>query len=171
MFKIKPLPNSGGDFALYYREQFVKAGTKDSLKSDIADTQSKPNEYKGVFHCLSDCTECCQQHVGVSQTELFRIRRAVRKLGETEQQRLKDQPRDVTCCPLLDIEKGVCSVYEKRPDICRDFGSCTGALSCSYNLDITLNDVESHFISMINDRNRDIVGRLGNDYTWEKGLL
>lgn len=170
MFRIRPFQENQGDFALYYNGTFLKAGSRADLKSDIADTESKPEAHKGVFYCLPNCTECCHQHVGVSEKELFRIRRAVRQLSQDEKQRLANQTRQEPCCPLLDTEKGLCSIYDQRPQICQDFGTCTGALSCSYNLDIQLNDVHQHFKKLISDRDRDIVGFLGRDFTWEKGM-
>lgn len=169
MFKIKKMPDEGM-FGVYRGNQLIKAGTKTDVNLFISQTQSKPKEFANQFHCLSSCTECCQQHVSVSQIEIFRIRRYIRKMDITEVQHLKNQERDKNFCPLLDIEKGLCSVYEARPEICKAFGQYNGVMCCSYNMDVPLRSVEKHFASMIQN-SEPLTGRLGIDFTWDKGLV
>lgn len=171
MFKFVPIPGSGGMFSLVNQNgEFVKGGTRKDLKLFIEQTNSKPKEFKGTFHCVSHCTECCQQLIDVSESELFRIKRALRKLSEEDIHRIKNQIRDKDTCPLLDVDKGVCSVYESRPSICKAFGCYTGALACSYNLDVKLEPVQDYFWGMFHEPSPR-AGKLGVDFTWERGLL
>ena len=169
MFKIV---KNGSDFLLTKNNEVIKgAETKSKIMSFIADTKSKPKEYQNKFHCLSNCTECCHQHILISDKELFKIRRALRNTGSTEIERIKNQDRSSVVCPLLDLDNGTCSVYNSRPDICKVFGHFTGALACSYNLDADLDPVEEYFLNnLYNEPSRE-AGRLGVDFTWERGLI
>lgn len=170
MFKIA---HHDGHLSLNYKNKFVKAGTREDLKMFIEHTNSKPEEFKGKFHCLHGCTECCQQQVQVSEREIAKIRRALRNLDTDYIQKLKHQERGETTCPLLDIETGKCSVYNARPEICSEFGCHTGSMACSYNLDVELGDVHKYFADLVNNprHNQHLAGKLGVDFTWEKGLI
>jgi Fe-S-cluster containining protein len=167
MFKIV---QNGKILMLTNKDNFVKAGTREDLKSFIDDTNSKPKKFRNKFHCLPNCTECCHQYVDVSETEIFKIRRELRKLDKNFIQRVRIQEREDNVCPLLDIENRTCLVYKSRPDICKAFGHYTGALSCSYNLDVELEPVEDYLYSMLHD-SAQRAGKLGVDFTWEKGLI
>lgn len=170
MFKIKKLPKETDMYGLYYHDKFVKGGYVQELKNQIADTRSKDEQFKEKFHCLENCTECCHQLVSLLESDLFKIKRALRKLPKEELERLKNQERNHEYCPLLDVQKGTCSVYESRPNICRGFGMYQGALSCSYNLDIPLLPINWFMQDMI-DKKDTFIGTLGKEFTWEKGLI
>lgn len=60
--------------------------------------------------CQSGCFHCCAQKVAVKPIELKNI---LTNIGDF-------QARDNgEFCPLLDMDKGVCGVYEVRPLVCR----------------------------------------------------
>jgi Fe-S-cluster containining protein len=60
--------------------------------------------------CKSGCFHCCAQKVAVKPIELDNIRT---NIGDFQ---ARDNGR---FCPLLDIEKGACGIYEVRPLVCR----------------------------------------------------
>lgn len=67
------------------------------------------------------CGACCSSLLPVSDGEIKRIRKYIRKHNITPSQHLTE-----TKCPFLDITKSKdkCMIYEVRPWICRVF-SCS----------------------------------------------
>ena len=82
------------------------------------------------FKC-QNCGACCGP-IPLLDWELVQLRRAIRKLPKEDVERLKSQQRGKLTCLLRDIEKKICSVYNQRPKICRQYGHTEG-LMCPKN--------------------------------------
>ncbi|KAF1306240.1 hypothetical protein BLX42_23740 [Pseudomonas sp. SG-MS2] len=60
--------------------------------------------------CESGCFHCCAQKVAIKPIELDNIRANIGGFQARDNGRF---------CPLLDMDKGACGVYEVRPLVCR----------------------------------------------------
>jgi len=87
------------------------------------------------FQCIN-CGKCCGA-IPVSIEDLEAIRQAVKKMKPKERKRLRRQKRPELVCPLRDVEKMRCAVYESRPLLCRMFGHYVG-LTCPHNRDVAV---------------------------------
>jgi Fe-S-cluster containining protein len=95
----------------------------DSLAKAIDDfvaevTAAHPEHIK----CRSGCFLCCVPPRSLFRIEGERIRDAVAGLPEDVRERIRARAEDDNrlLCPLLD--NGLCTVYEKRPIVCRTQG-------------------------------------------------
>jgi len=91
--------------------------------------------------CDEGCAWCCHVSVLVAPAEALRIAahlRATRSPEELAQVRARiadvaEKTREATqeermkmrlACPLLDVERGSCTIHEVRPGMCRAYNSC-----------------------------------------------
>ncbi len=126
----------------------------------------------GEFAC-QNCGACCGP-VPVEDHEWRMIRRAVRNMSHDERERLKRQKREPLTCPLRDVEKKCCSVYEARPSICRMQGLYEG-LPCPHQPLYAQQKDHNRIVRLIGGKGKipDVVGILAIDLGWEelmKGL-
>jgi uncharacterized protein len=122
-----------------------------------------------IFSC-QNCGDCCGV-IPITTKELAKIKRKLRNTDITELIRLKNQNREELQCPLLDIDKMRCSVYEVRPVICHMFGFYEG-MTCPNNKKSAMESREKG-TKRINEsmENDEIAGILGISISWEEGLL
>jgi Fe-S-cluster containining protein len=131
-------------------------------------TNTKP------FLC-DNCFQCCA-NVPVNAKEMVAIRRTVRAMPQEQIDRLRAQKREAGTCPLVDVENKRCTVYDARPWLCRMFGFME-KMQCPYNKHIQLMpfaESQKKFMAEIGaNAKEDIqaIGVLGQDITWEKGLV
>lgn len=134
----------------------------------MAATSAKP------FNC-DNCIQCCA-NVPVTAKEMVAVRRAVRAMPEEQIDRLREQQREKGACPLVDVENKRCTIYDARPGLCRMFGYME-KMQCPYNTHIKLMpfaEGQKKFIEHIGANTKEdmqAVGVLGQDITWEKGLV
>lgn len=96
-----------------------KVGTMDQMLSD---------EKRGVTDFTVDgkcsgCGNCCANFLPISDVEIERIRRYIKKHGIKERIRCfpTAEPMVDMMCPFRDDIGKKCTIYEVRPAICRDF--------------------------------------------------
>ena len=77
----------------------------------------------------SQCKHECCGPVPISKNRASRIQSFVDEMPDHHRDRLYRQKRKILDCGFLDLETGVCAIYEMRPQICRLFGSTEG-MSC-----------------------------------------
>jgi Fe-S-cluster containining protein len=134
----------------------------------MATTITKP------FLC-DNCIQCCA-NVPVNAKEMVAIRRAVRAMPQEQIDRLRAQKRKDGACPLADVENNRCTVYDARPWLCRMFGFMEN-MQCPYNKHIKLMpfaEGKKKFMADTGASTKEeiqAVGVLGQDITWEKGLM
>ncbi len=104
------------------------------------------------FRC-QNCGECCGP-IPLMEKQLERIIKALSELPAKELKRLKRQKRPGLTCPLRDMEKRKCSVYEARPTICRLFGQIK-ELECPHNKGVT-----KHFPSGARELMTEVMGEV-----------
>lgn len=72
----------------------------------------------------SGCGQCCSNYLPVSDREIKTIRRYIKKNNITPARHViapvSAKPIDMIC-PFRDEEKGICTIYEVRPLICKAF--------------------------------------------------
>ena len=71
----------------------------------------------------SGCGNCCSNLLPMSRKEIDAIRKYIKKHGIKESRHLfplKEQAFDLTC-PFRSNDKGICTIYEVRPEICKQF--------------------------------------------------
>lgn len=83
------------------------------------------NGHREQFHCQASCHECCVPKLTVSSVEREYIRKFLMNnpslLESIKQLEIKDVYQGERC-KFLD-EKGMCSIYEARPSVCRSHGA------------------------------------------------
>lgn len=67
----------------------------------------------------SSCGACCSDILPISESEVQKIKVYIKKHNIKEKRHLT-QAYDVTC-PFRDDVKNICTIYEVRPEICREF--------------------------------------------------
>lgn len=81
-----------------------------------------------LYNCMVDgkcskCGNCCSDILPLSDDEIRRIHKYVRQKGIKESKHLIPVAKpvlDITC-PFRDNGKKICTIYEVRPEICRQF--------------------------------------------------
>lgn len=71
----------------------------------------------------SGCGNCCSNLLPMSQKEVDAIHRYIKKHGIKECKHLLPVAKpalDMTC-PFRDNDKKICTIYEVRPEICKQF--------------------------------------------------
>lgn len=68
----------------------------------------------------SNCGQCCSDFLPLSNEEILRIKRYIKKHGIKEQRHNYLQGIDITC-PFRSEAEQKCLIYEIRPAICRQF--------------------------------------------------
>lgn len=98
----------------------MKAGT---LEQTIADMKRGIYDYTQDGQC-SSCGNCCSDLLPISVKEFARIRDYVQRkhIKECINRPPTAEPigNDFTC-PFRDNMRRICTIYEVRPAICRDF--------------------------------------------------
>lgn len=71
----------------------------------------------------SGCGNCCSNLLPMSQKEVDVIHRYIKKHDIKECKHLLPVATPVfdMTCPFRDNDKGICAIYEVRPEICRQF--------------------------------------------------
>lgn len=71
----------------------------------------------------SGCGNCCSRLLPMSQKEVDVIHRYINKHGIKECKHLLPVARPVIdmTCPFRDNDNNVCTIYEVRPEICKQF--------------------------------------------------
>lgn len=71
----------------------------------------------------SGCGNCCSNLLPMSRKEVDAIHRYIKKHGIKECRHLFPVATPVIdmTCPFRDNDRGICTVYEVRPEICRQF--------------------------------------------------
>lgn len=108
------------------------------------------------INCLN-CVACCGP-VPVSFKEMQDIQKELKKKKPKEIKRLKKQKRTELQCMFVDTDKKQCSIYEARPNICKQYGYVKG-LACPYNPEYATGDYEGEKYMPI--------GVLGTTITWD----
>ena len=99
----------------------------------------------------SGCGNCCSNFLPMSQKEIDTIKKYIKKNGIKECKHilpLSTPVIDMTC-PFRNNDKGVCTIYEVRPEICRQF-ICDSEKRVKHNRALlkqtrTIVDVRSEF--------------------------
>lgn len=68
----------------------------------------------------SNCGSCCSDMLPISDNEIIRIRKYIRKHNIKEYRHNGRMGADLTC-PFRDEQKKVCTIYPVRPEICQTF--------------------------------------------------
>ena len=71
--------------------------------------------------CPEGCTKCCSSNLPLSDYEINKIKKVIRRKGIkpfNRNERCKKEDKYIDICPFLNDE-GKCSIYFYRPDICR----------------------------------------------------
>ena len=71
----------------------------------------------------SGCGNCCSNLLPMSRKEIEIIRKYMKKHHIKESKRLFPLSKKAIdmICPFRDNDKGICTVYEVRPEICKQF--------------------------------------------------
>lgn len=74
----------------------------------------------GKFSC---CGNCCSNMLPMSQKEVDAIHNYIKKHGIKECRHLLPMAKPVfdMTCPFRDNDKKICTIYEVRPEICKQF--------------------------------------------------
>ena len=93
-----------------------------TLEQVMEDMRNGVYDYTKDGEC-SRCGNCCSNLLPVSAKEAKRIREYVRRnhIGECVNRPPTAEPVEDWTCPFRDNMKKICTVYEVRPAICRDF--------------------------------------------------
>lgn len=88
----------------------------------IRDMKSGAFDFTKDGEC-SGCGQCCSNILPISATDAKRILKYVRRkhIKECVHQPPTAQPYEDYTCPFRDDEKKICTIYEVRPAICKDF--------------------------------------------------
>ena len=120
-----------------------KGNGKSGVIAEIDIMVDKYNEHFIDMHstCSVGCAFCCHDNIAVSKLEMDRINWYMQKnhivankelLSKQQQAKGKDfmkLPFADRRCSLLD-EKNMCTIYEVRPLICRQYHSTSSPLKC-----------------------------------------
>lgn len=92
------------------------------IKDTLNDMRSGIYDYTKDGQC-SNCGECCSDFIPISDEEIRRIKKYVRRHHIKEQKKVYPTavPVDDFTCPFRNSGKRRCEIYEVRPAICRDF--------------------------------------------------
>lgn len=85
----------------------------------------------------SKCGNCCSDILPLSDDEIRRIRKYICRNGIEESKHLiplASQAMDLTC-PFRDNGQKICTIYEIRPEICRQF-ICDSAQRAKINREL-----------------------------------
>ena len=87
----------------------------DDMKSGVMDF-TKDGE-------CSQCGQCCSNMLPMSKKECLRIADYIRRkhIGECVHRPPTASPTEDYTCPFRDNARKICTIYEVRPAICRDF--------------------------------------------------
>ena len=71
----------------------------------------------------SGCGNCCSNFLPMSKKEVAAIHRYIEKYDIKERKHLLPvaEPAFDMTCPFRDNDKGICAIYEVRPEICKQF--------------------------------------------------
>lgn len=90
--------------------------------------------------CKKGCSDCCSYYVTISDIEIQFIEKNNKKIKRKKQFNTDSKGVGTPC---LFLEKGVCSIYELRPYVCRrhvvfapDNGVCTEENTHKYQLQL-----------------------------------
>lgn len=94
-----------------------------TMEKILADMKSGVFDYTKDGKC-SQCGQCCSDLLPMSEKEVKRIQEYIRRkhIGECVNKPPTAEPvaHDFTC-PFRDNLNRICTIYEVRPAICRDF--------------------------------------------------
>ena len=93
-----------------------------TLEKCMQDMQNGVYDYTRDGEC-SSCGNCCSRILPVSGKEVRRISEYIRKhhIKECVNRPPTSVPVQDWTCPFRDNMKRICTIYEVRPAICRDF--------------------------------------------------
>lgn len=93
-----------------------------TLEKVMEDMRNGVTDYTKDGEC-SGCGQCCSNYLPLSIKECFRIREYVRRkhIAECVNRPPTADPVQDWTCPFRDSVRGICTIYEIRPAICRDF--------------------------------------------------
>ena len=93
-----------------------------TLNQIMADMKSGVYDFTRDGEC-SSCGNCCSDYLPMSEKECKRIRDYVKRkhIQECVHRPPTMTPVKDMTCPFRDNEKRICTIYEVRPAICRDF--------------------------------------------------
>jgi Fe-S-cluster containining protein len=132
-------PNANKDLIIKYVNSAIELTDEQLFElmiSDLEFTNDPPKE----IDCKYGCDHCCRINVDMhdyeatvlknylknnfNQQQLSKIKhKAIQKNNITEKLNHEEKNQHRIVCPLLNQEKGICSVYEARPMRCRSFNS------------------------------------------------
>lgn len=93
-----------------------------TLEKCMQDMRNGVYDYTRDGKC-SNCGNCCSRILPVSGKEVRRISEYIRKhhIKECVNRPPTAEPVQDWTCPFRDNMKRICTIYEVRPAICRDF--------------------------------------------------
>ena len=93
-----------------------------SVEQMLADEEAGVKDFTINGKC-SGCGNCCANFLPVSNVEIERIQRYIKKHGIKERLRRFPtvEPMVDMMCPFRDDLEKKCTIYEVRPAVCRDF--------------------------------------------------
>ena len=93
-----------------------------TLQQTIADMKSGIYDYTQDGQC-SSCGNCCSNVLPMSKKEAIRILDYVHRkhIQECKHRPPTAEPVEDLTCPFRDNVRKICTIYEVRPAICRDF--------------------------------------------------
>lgn len=92
------------------------------LEDVICDMEAGVFDYTDNGQC-SNCGQCCSRFLPVSEKEVKEIKRYVKKhhIEACIHFAPTREPLIDLTCPFRDNTKRICTIYDVRPAICRDF--------------------------------------------------
>lgn len=109
---------------------YMVSNTHDYLQKD---------DFSNVDHCIngtcSNCGSCCTNFIPVTDAEISRIKKFIRKhdirpCSHGFEAPLRDPAIDMIC-PFRDDEKKTCRIYEVRPAICEGYQCNRSPAECA----------------------------------------
>lgn len=93
-----------------------------SVSKMIRDMKSGVFDFTDNGKCTG-CGQCCSNILPVSEKEVKRIQRYIKKHGIKEHKHYYPTPTPIPdmTCPFRNDAERKCDIYEVRPEICRDF--------------------------------------------------
>lgn len=93
-----------------------------TLEKVMDDMRRGVTDYTKDGEC-SGCGQCCSNFLPLSLKECFRIRNYVQRkhIAEYVHRPPTAAPVQDFTCPFRDDGKKICTIYDIRPEICRDF--------------------------------------------------
>lgn len=93
-----------------------------TLEQVMVDMRNGVYDYTKDGEC-SGCGNCCSNLLPISAKEVRQIREYVRRhhIQECVNRPPTAEPVQDWTCPFRDNMKKICTIYEARPAICRDF--------------------------------------------------